>query len=191
LKGANSLPFSIETERLLLRPPCLGDFEDWAAMAADEELTRYIGGPLPAPLAWRAMAAQAGSWSLLGYGLFSVVEKASGRWAGCVGPVRPPGWPVHEIGWRLARWAHGRGFANEAASAAIIWAIRELRWDDIVHPIHPDNLASIRVAERLGARKGGPLAMPPPFDALPSSAWSYDREGLDRWRRLAERNAES
>jgi RimJ/RimL family protein N-acetyltransferase len=165
----------LRTARLTLREPRLEDLDAWAEMAGDPELTRYVGGPQPRTQAWRLLVLQAGSWRLHGFGLFSVVETASGRWAGCVGPVRPPDWPGNEIGWRLARWAHGRGYATEAAAAARDWAFSALGWPDVIHPIHPENAASIRVAERLGATRMGPVQMPPPFDALPIVLWGMSR----------------
>ena len=73
---------TIETARLTLRPPVEADLEGWAAFMAD---TR------PCPVAWRGMAATAGSWVLRGFGRFSVVERASGRRIGRAGPLRPEG----------------------------------------------------------------------------------------------------
>lgn len=161
----------IETPRLLLRLPVEADLDEWAAMAADPALTAYIGGPQPYTLVWRTLATMRGSWALRGYGLFSVIERESGRWAGCVGPWHPPGWPGHEVGWRLAAWATGKGYATEAARRACDWAHEYLGWSEILHPIHPDNAPSIRVAQRLGAISAGPIEMPPPFDKLPTIAW--------------------
>src|SRR5438128_6165767 len=93
----------IETARLVLRPPQLAGFDAWAACAADPDMTTYLGGPQPRPVAWRAFMTMAGAWSLHGFAMFSVIEKASGRWVGRVGPWCPDGWPGNEIGWGLAR----------------------------------------------------------------------------------------
>lgn len=109
---------TIETERLVLRPPCAADFDAWAAFMADEEAARYVGGAVPRPLAWRAMAAMTGAWALQGFGMFSVLERSGGRWIGRVGPWMPDGWPGTEVGWGLAREAWGKGYAKEAASAS-------------------------------------------------------------------------
>lgn len=64
----------------------------------------------------------AGSWSLLGFGMFSVLERDTGRWVGRVGPLHPDGWPGDEVGWGIARGAWGRGYATEAAAAAMEWS---------------------------------------------------------------------
>jgi RimJ/RimL family protein N-acetyltransferase len=54
---------------------------------------------------------------------------------------------------RRAYW--GRGFATEAARAALNYAFSELQRPHVVSLIHPENMTSIRVAERLGERLEG------------------------------------
>ena len=90
------------------------------------------------------MATFTGSWALHGFGMFSVIEKASGRWIGRLGPWAPEGWPGTEVGWGLAREAWGKGYATEGSAATMDWAIDTLGWSDIIHSIDPDNEASIR-----------------------------------------------
>ena len=141
----------LQTARLLLRPPRREDFDDWAAFAADPQSMRYLGGPQPRAVAWRAFTLMAGSWALYGFGMFSVVERASGRWIGRVGPWRPEGWPGNEIGWGLRTDATGRGYAAEAAAAAIDWALEALGWDGFIHCIDAANQRSVALAQRLGS----------------------------------------
>jgi RimJ/RimL family protein N-acetyltransferase len=76
---------TLETERLILRPPAQADFEAFATMAQEEETMRFIGGLAAPDAAWRSMASLTGSWVLLGYSMFSVIEKESGRWIGRLG----------------------------------------------------------------------------------------------------------
>jgi RimJ/RimL family protein N-acetyltransferase len=57
-----------------------------------------------------------------------------------------------EIGWVLARWAHGQGFATEAVRAVIAWGEAELGDRPTVCIIDPEHAASIRVAEKCGYR---------------------------------------
>jgi RimJ/RimL family protein N-acetyltransferase len=78
---------TIETARLLLRPPMADDLAPWGAMLADPEASRFIGGVQSENGAWRNLALMAGSWTVNGYSNFSVIEKASGRWIGRAGPV--------------------------------------------------------------------------------------------------------
>src|SRR5262249_5878461 len=92
----------IETERLILRPTAAEDFEAWAAFMADDA-SKFVGGPLPRSTAWRGFLSMAGAWMIQGFAMFSVIEKASGKWMGRLGPWVPEGWPGTEVGWGLAR----------------------------------------------------------------------------------------
>lgn len=159
---------SLETPRLMLRPPTQADFPDFAAMHAEEETMRFLGGATGPHAAWRMMAQLAGSWALLGFGMFSLIEKQSGRWVGRVGPWRPAGegggWPGPEVGWGVRAAFAGKGYAHEAASAAIDWAFDHLGWAEVIHCIEPDNARSIALAERLGSRRLRAGALPPPIN---------------------------
>jgi RimJ/RimL family protein N-acetyltransferase len=161
----------LETERLVLRPPRFEDFEAWAAFATDVEATRFLGGVMSRPVAWRAFAAMVGAWRLQGFAMFSVIEKSSGRWIGRVGPWQPEGWPGPEVGWSLARAAWGNGYATEAATAAMDWSVDVLGWDDIIHSIDPDNTPSRKLAQRLGSRLRGPGNLPPPHESAKVDIW--------------------
>jgi RimJ/RimL family protein N-acetyltransferase len=168
----------LQTERLILRVPRQADLDGWAELMGDEENSRFIGGPMPRAAAWRSLATVAGSWSLKGFGMFSVVEKSSGRWIGRLGPWQPEGWPGTEVGWGLLRSAWGRGYAREGAEAAIDWAFRRLGWTEVIHTIDPANVASQQLAARLGATNIGAGKLPPPLDHLAVDIWQQTRE---RW----------
>jgi RimJ/RimL family protein N-acetyltransferase len=158
---------TLETARLIFRPPAQEDFDGFAEMAAEEDTMRFLGGAVPRDVAWRQWAALAGSWPLLGFSMFSVIEKESGRWIGRLGPWRPGGetcgWPGNEVGWGLLRAAQGKGYALEGARAAMDWAFDTLGWSDVIHCTHPENKASIALAERLGSRRLRRAHMPPPI----------------------------
>ena len=140
----------LETPRLLLREWRETDFEPHAAMCADPEVMRHLGGTLDRAESWRRMAQHAGHWALRGYGRWAVERRDTGEWIGRVGLWYPPDWPGVEVGWTLARGAWGQGYATEAATAAIRWAWTHLDCDRLVSLIEPANTASIRVAQRLG-----------------------------------------
>jgi RimJ/RimL family protein N-acetyltransferase len=169
----------IETERLILRPTQAQDFDGWAGLMADPEASRFIGGPVARAEAWRGMMAMAGAWSLQGFGMFSMLEKAGGRWIGRTGPWQPEGWPGTEVGWGVIRAAQGQGFAYEAAVAAIDWAFDTLGWSEVIHCIDPANAPSQRLAERLGSSNRGPGRLPAPFAHFPVDVWGQTRE---QWR---------
>ncbi|MEY4096219.1 MAG: hypothetical protein RLZZ53_3418 [Acidobacteriota bacterium] len=169
----------IETSRLILRPPRLEDLDAWAEMMSDETTAKFIGGAVPRPVSWRALMTMIGSWHALGFAMFSVIEKSSGRWVGRLGPWMPEGWPGTEVGWAISRDCWGRGYATEGAIAATDWAFDHLGWSNVIHSIDPANVASQDVARRLGSRNLGPGKLPPPFQNSVIDLWGQSRE---EWR---------
>ena len=179
----------LTTARLILRPPLHQDFDGFAEMASEEETMRYIGGVTPRDSSWRTMAQLAGSWALLGYGMFSVLRRDTGEWIGRLGPWRPGGkegsWPGDEVGWGLKKSATGQGFALEGAAAAIDWAFDTLGWEHVIHCIEKENAASIALALRLGSLcERENQAMPPPYDHIKVDLYGQSRAA---WK--ARRNA--
>ncbi|HPA01009.1 MAG TPA: GNAT family N-acetyltransferase [Chiayiivirga sp.] len=169
----------LETGRLLLRPPRIEDFDGYAELLADVEAARFIGGDAPRAGAWRRFLQQPGAWFVQGFGMFSVLDRATGEWLGQTGPWRPEGWPGNEIGWAFRRAAWGQGYATEATRAAIDWALDNLGWDEFVHCIAPDNLASQRLAQRLGSTCLREQNLPAPFEAHRVGVWGQSRA---QWR---------
>jgi RimJ/RimL family protein N-acetyltransferase len=154
---------TLQTERLTLREWTLDDFADFAAMSADPEVMRFItvdGKPLSRFAAWQSFAAIVGHWTLRGYGLFAVVERATGRFVGRAGPWYPEDWPDLEIGWTLRSEFWGRGYATEAATRCIAYTFTELQRKHLVSLILPENARSIAVAARLGERLEGRVRLP-------------------------------
>lgn len=141
----------LETERLVMRMWRESDFDEYAELCADPEVMRFLGGKVfDRTEAWRQMASMIGHWYLRGYGIWAVEEKESGRLAGRIGCINPEGWPGFEVGWTLRREFWGKGYATEAARRALEYGFHELDRAHIISLIHPENRASIRVAERLG-----------------------------------------
>jgi RimJ/RimL family protein N-acetyltransferase len=146
----------LETERLLLRMWREDDLKEYAKICADPEVMRFLGGKtFSLTESWRHMAFMIGHWQLRGYGHWVVEEKSSGRLLGRLGFLYPVGWPGFEIGWTLGREYWGKGYATEGARRALDYAFTELDRDHVISCIHPDNAASIRVAERLGEKLEG------------------------------------
>jgi RimJ/RimL family protein N-acetyltransferase len=147
----------IETERLILRHLGADDFPEYLAIASDPETFRYAQrGPLTSDEAWTRLLRSMGHWWLMGYGLFAVEEKATGRFVGEVGLGdfrRGLGTAfdgVPEAAWTIASWAQGCGYATEAAAAAHAWMEVRVNAQRTVCIIHADNIASVRVAAKLG-----------------------------------------
>ena len=144
---------SFETQRLLVRPRRIGDLNACLAMDRDPAVLRYIDVP------WRSMAehrqfvvnritraypAGLGYWSVV----LKLVPAAFVGWVLLI-PYDAVG-PEIEIGWRLLRSAWGVGYATESAAAVLRHGFETLGLDRVVADIHPDNAASLRVAEKLG-----------------------------------------
>ena len=144
----------LETMRLMLRGWTLDDFEPLAAFLGDEEANRYRGGAVDRDGAWQKLAGMAGSWDLQGYGVFAVDERASGALVGWAGLWFSPDLDEPELCWSVFPAFAGQGYAAEAAGAALVW------WTQMEHQpapfsvTHPDNAASQRVAQKLGALRG-------------------------------------
>lgn len=149
----------IETERLRLRGHALPDFDASAAMWADADVTRFIGGkPSSREDSWRRFQTYVGHWALLGHGFWLIEEKASGRFVGEGGfgtfkREIEPAFDAPEQGWALAPTAHGKGYAREAMQAAIAWGEQRFGRTDFVCLIAPENAPSLRLAEKLGYRE--------------------------------------
>jgi RimJ/RimL family protein N-acetyltransferase len=176
----------LETERLRLRMFRADDFDAYAEICADPEVMRYLGAgkPLSRPESWRHMAFIVGHWALTGYGHWAVEPRSGGPIIGRLGFFNPEGWPGFEIGWTLGRPYWGKGYATEGARAAMEHAFTTLGRDRVISVIHPENRASIRVAERLGQTfEGETTIFGVDFPVL-----VY---GIDRARWTADRMTES
>lgn len=171
----------LETERLVLREFRAGDFEAYASFMADPEVARYIA---PAPMsredAWRSLAATIGHWTLRGYGTWAVERKEDGAFMGRVGMINPEGWPGLEIGWTLGRPYWGKGYATEAARAAMRYAFLTQPVDRLISNIDPANTASQSVAQRIGETRGERRALTVGGKDYPVDIWAISR---DEWRR--------
>jgi RimJ/RimL family protein N-acetyltransferase len=141
----------LETSRLIMRPPIESDLDGWAAFDGDEHATAFFGGPKSRAFSWENLATVAGMWALRGCGLFSLIEKSSGRWIGRIGPWTPEG-ATAEIGWAVLPSVWRQGYAAEGATAAIDWAIDHLGWTQINHCIDAGNAPSIALAQKRGVR---------------------------------------
>jgi RimJ/RimL family protein N-acetyltransferase len=129
-------------------------------MWADPVVTRYIGGkPFSEEESWTKLLRYVGHWALLGFGYWAVEEKATGHFAGEIGfadykrNLDPSLLGAAEIGWAFRAGSHGKGYATEAARAVIAWGDAHFGPCRTTCLIHPENVASIRVAEKCGYRE--------------------------------------
>jgi RimJ/RimL family protein N-acetyltransferase len=156
----------LETERLILRKPEPGDLDGYVEIWSDPEVVRFLGSRTlsreEVPQGIERMLKQ---WDRHGVGLFSVLRKEDERLVGRVGYLLwdPERWvnAMHEeledpleleIGWVIASAFWNQGYATEAAAACRDHAFDELGRDRVISLIAPENVASIRVAEKIGER---------------------------------------
>lgn len=155
LQQAMTPPF-IHTERLLLRGWTPDDLAPFAAMCADPEVMRYIrdGKTRSRAQSARSIASFQQGWRARGYGLFAVEAKDTGDLIGFAGlsspDFLPEVYPSVEIGWRFSKPNWGRGYASEAAAAALAFGVKDRGITDIVSICQIENGASARIMQKLG-----------------------------------------
>lgn len=175
----NAIP-TLETERLRLRALTVDDFDEYARFMADPDVMRYLSGePLSRAEAWRHMAGVLGHWVLRGYGVWGVERKADGAFMGRVGLINPEGWPALEVGWTLGKDYWGQGYASEAGQAALNYGFTTQNVDRMISLIDPRNVASQKVATRLGETRGESREVPYGGRMFTADVWSISREA---WR---------
>src|SRR4029078_397964 len=115
----------IETDRLVLRPWRKDDFRPYHAILSHPEVHRHFGPtPMSAEEAWRRLTSFVGGWQFLGFRMWAVEEKASGKLVGVVGlfnawrDLEPQFGDEPEMGWIMAAETHGKGLG----SASWCWA---------------------------------------------------------------------
>ncbi len=151
----------------------MGRYERWdparhgpafADLSADREVMRFLGGRMHRHAALEISERIADHWETYGFGLWAAIDPADGRVAGFTGACLTAWHPSYaqdvEVGWRLARTAWGRGYATEAASAALRHGFDELGLNEVVSLTATTNTRSERVMQRIGMQKAGEFDHP-------------------------------
>lgn len=167
----------IESERLVLRRIDQDDFDFFIRLHADPVVARYLphGKPRSSQesLAWLQSVLQ--SYEALALGQLAVLRKSDGMLIGRCGlsdlavearasvAAVPRGWyqraeaPVaagivfeRELGYTFDRSSWGQGYASEAARCVFDYARDVLRLPRVISLIHPENVRSLRLAQRFG-----------------------------------------
>jgi len=143
---------TLRTERLTLRAPI---YADWPAFSdlLQSERSAFMGGPYTVAGAWGVFCHGLALWQMFGFGSLSIEDPKTGAYLGQVEINAGPRFPETELGWQLIESAEGQGYAYEAATAMRRWALETRKLDSLVSYIDPENLRSIALAERLGARR--------------------------------------
>jgi len=152
--GTMTLPQELGTDRLLLRRWRDGDREPFAAMNADPRVMEHFPAVLT-PQETDAMIARIDEhFQRHGFGLWAVEVIGGPSFIGFVG-LSVPRFEAHftpcvEIGWRLAADYWGRGYATEAARAAVAFGFESLGLAEIFSFTATQNIRSRQVMQRLG-----------------------------------------
>lgn len=159
-------PPTLRTERLVLRPATMADFPAYRSFVTSDR-TRFMGGPHDAAKAWDWFCNDMAQWALLDMGALIVTQegRAVGQVAVCGGPI----FPEPELGWFLFEAAdEGQGYVTEAATEMRDWALGPRGLTSLVSYVDAGNLASIRVAERLGGVLDAGAATP---EGMATQVW--------------------
>jgi RimJ/RimL family protein N-acetyltransferase len=142
----------LETPRLLLRTFRRDDLEPYAALNADPEVVRYLGGvPFTAAQSEQLAVWAQERYATEGLGRLAVERKADHAFLGMCGIGGVDWYPDdREIGWRLAREHWGHGYATEAALAWLHYAFTKTALARVISVADVPNLRSIAVMKRLG-----------------------------------------
>jgi ribosomal-protein-alanine N-acetyltransferase len=146
----------LETRRLILRKMTMEDLDHLLRIFSDPKVMQSFGGVLFDPVRMKQWVVRnLNHQDRYGYGLFSVILKVSGELVGDCGleHTEVEGSPEVEIGYDFKSAYWGRGLATEAAGAVRDYALGQLGLQRVISLIRPDNLASIRVAEKIGMVK--------------------------------------
>jgi len=141
-----------ETERLFLRRFTETDTGLLLYLNSDSEVLKYLHEPL--------LKDEAHALEILRTIIFPQYEKDLGRWAihtkeknefiGWCGLKYRPEINETDLGYRFVKTAWGKGYATEAASATLDHGFKELKLPLITGRAHIDNIASIKVLEKIG-----------------------------------------
>lgn len=146
----------IHTERLILRRWLDSDLDALTAINDDPAVYQWLAGPFTREMNAASIKRQQGFQAEHAFCYWAVEEKASGQLIGMAGlmPVTfDAGFlPAVEIGWRLSPSFQGKGYATEAAKAALAHGFGPAGLDEIVSFTVPHNRASRAVMERIGLR---------------------------------------
>ncbi len=150
----------LETPRLRLVPLAERHIPAYQAFIGSPRAAAQGWAGMPHE-AWRNFAAMMGHHLLRGFGPFVTEARDDGRVVGLCGPWWPDGQLEREIKWHI--WSaedEGRGYAFEAARAALRFAFDTLGWDTAVSYINFGNDRSANLALRLGAKQDGTWTTP-------------------------------
>lgn len=142
----------LSSERIILRGWQNSDFHPYTTLVSDPVMMRFVGGgAMSYKKARKEFDGMREQWIDRKIGIFVIADKTSNELLGFTGLFESPLLDEPELSWSLSAKNHGKGYASEAAVLARNWAFREHNIGPLMSLVHPNNISSKRVAERLGA----------------------------------------
>jgi ribosomal-protein-alanine N-acetyltransferase len=142
----------IETEHIRLRPFSQADVEALFKIANQKDIFRYF----PSPAAWtrekteKFIKSQLDHWEEHGFGWWAVEPREHPELIGWNGLQYLPETEEIEVGYLISQSFRGRGWTIEGVRASLGFGFKQLGIKSIIAIIHPDNIASQKVAEKCG-----------------------------------------
>ena len=141
----------VETERLIMRESVIEDAQALFEMNSDPEVMKYTGDIVfPSVDEMRELIANYPDYKKYGYGRWTTIEKSSDEVMGFCGLKYLEDINEVDIGYRWKTKFWNKGYATEASLACLDFGFKELKLEQIVAQVLPDNAASIRVLEKIG-----------------------------------------
>lgn len=140
---------TIVTERLILRSWQSADLAPYATMNEDPETMAHLHGTMSYAATERLVTHLIGMWHLRGFGMWAVELREDESFAGRAGLYQTSEWPEPEVAWSIRRDLWNQGLATEAGAAALEFGFSVIGLDRIISLPAPENVASVRVAEKL------------------------------------------
>jgi RimJ/RimL family protein N-acetyltransferase len=167
----------LTTERLCLREPRVGDFDAYVATMEDPDASAWLRKLPDRRAMWRAFSAMSGAWMLTGTGWWAITLREDDTCVGLVGAFFREDLLCDletadvELGWMMFRPYWRRGFATEAARAALASAFERLPSRRAIAVVQPENVASVRVCQAIGMRPDAELQ----FEDVQLTRFAVDR----------------
>ncbi len=142
----------LETDRLLLRPFCLGDEAEVLQFSSNPIINTYTGDPIITTLEGVTKLIKdvwLHDYETYGYGRFAVIHKKDNKIIGFCGVKFLEKLKETDLGYRLLPEYWGQGFATESSRAIIDYAFNSLALGSLIASVYPENKASVRVVNKL------------------------------------------
>jgi ribosomal-protein-alanine N-acetyltransferase len=144
--------------RLILRPFALNDVNGLHKIMVEPGMMQYFPNPGPPQISrvQTLIERQLMQWSEHGYGWWALEVPDSGHLIGWCGLQYLPETGENEVGYLLKKSYWGKGLATEAGELSMAYGFKNLNFEMIIGIVHPENIASRRVLEKLGLKSPRP-----------------------------------